>query len=71
MVTSGWIENSSVLIAPAIAGLLLAVADVGTVFATMAVLLALGAAAIAPLRASDPDPRRTAADDLAARAHVR
>ncbi len=67
MVSSGWIENSSVLIAPAIAGLLLAVADVGTVFATMAVLLALGAAAIAPLRASDPDPRRTAADDLAAR----
>ncbi len=66
MVTSGWIENSSVLIAPAIAGLILAAADAATVFGVMAVLLVLGALAIAPLRASDPDPRRGAADDLAA-----
>jgi hypothetical protein len=65
MVTSGWIENSSVLVAPAIAGLILAVADVGTVYLVMAVLLAIGAIAIAPLRATDPDPRRSAADDLA------
>ncbi|MFO7591562.1 MAG: cyclic nucleotide-binding domain-containing protein [Acidimicrobiia bacterium] len=66
MVTSGWIENASVLVAPALAGVVLATTGVGELFAVAAALSALSALLIAPLRATDPDPRRGAADDFAA-----
>jgi MFS family permease len=65
MVTSGWIENASVLAAPALAGVLLAVAEPGSVFLAAAVVAVIGAVLMAPLRATDPDPRRSAGDDLA------
>ncbi len=65
MVTSGAIDNASVLVAPALAGVILSVADVGAVFAAAAVIVTLGALLVAPLRATDPDPRRAASDDLA------
>jgi MFS family permease len=65
MVTSGWIENASVLAAPALAGVLLAVSDPGTVLVASAAVVGLGAVLVAPLRATDPDPRRSGTDDLA------
>ncbi len=65
MVTSGWIENASVLVAPALAGVVLATSGVGELFAVAAGLSVLSAVLIAPLRATDPDPRRGAADDFA------
>jgi MFS family permease len=64
MVATGWIDNGSVLVAPALAGAILAVADVGTVFAVAAAISVVGALLVAPLRATDPDPRRRAVDDL-------
>ncbi len=64
MVTSGWVENVSVLAAPALAGVLLAFADPGTVFVAAAVVMVVATALVAPLRATDPDPRRGGADDL-------
>lgn len=66
MVTSGWIENASVLVAPALAGVVLASAGVGELFVVAAGMSAISALLIAPLRATDPDPRRGAADDFAA-----
>jgi hypothetical protein len=65
MVTSGWIENASVLAAPALAGVLLAVSDPGTVLVASAAVVGLGGVLVAPLRATDPDPRRSGTDDLA------
>ena len=53
-VFSGWNESASVLIAPAVAGVLLAVQGPGTVCVVMAALLVLGAAVVAPLRGPEP-----------------
>lgn len=64
MVTSGGIDNASVLVAPALTGVILAVAGTGEVFAAAAVCVTVGALLVAPLRATDPDPRRRASDDL-------
>ena len=61
-VVSGWIESVSVLTAPAAAGVLLGVADVGTVFAVMAAaalaggLLTVGLPGPAPSPASEESP---------------
>ena len=66
MVTTGAIDNASVLVAPAITGVILAFAGAGEVFAIAAALVGIGAILVAPLRATDPDPRRAASDDLAA-----
>jgi Cyclic nucleotide-binding domain/Major Facilitator Superfamily len=49
-VVSGWIESASVLVAPAIAGVLLDVSSAGTVFATMAVVAAGSAATVRGVR---------------------
>lgn len=61
-VVSGWIESVSVLAAPAAAGVLLGVADVGTVYAVMAAaalaggLLTIGLPGPAPSAASEESP---------------
>ncbi|HUV10244.1 MAG TPA: MFS transporter, partial [Acidimicrobiia bacterium] len=60
MVITGWIENASVLVAPALAGVVLATTGVGELFVVAAVLSAASALLVAPLRATDPDPRRGA-----------
>lgn len=64
MVATGWIDNGSVLVAPALAGAILAVADVGTVLAVAAAISVVSALLVVPLRATDPDPRRRAIDDV-------
>lgn len=48
-VVAGWIESLSVLVAPAGAGVLLAIGSPGLVFTVMAVLALAGAALVAPL----------------------
>ena len=53
-VVSSWIESVSVLAAPALAGLLLAVGSPGTVFAVMAVSTALAAILVAPVPGPPP-----------------
>ncbi|MBA3844072.1 MAG: MFS transporter, partial [Actinobacteria bacterium] len=57
-VVSGWIESASVLVAPALAGVLIAVGGPGAVFAVMAVLVLGGAALVSGVRA--PRPARVA-----------
>src|SRR3954464_9384214 len=61
-VVSSWIESVAVLVAPAVAGLLLAVGSPGTVFAVMSVLTLVAAALLARLRG----PRAASADSTAA-----
>ena len=58
-VVSGWIEAVSVLVAPAGAGVLLAVASPGWVFAALAVVVLVAALLVAPLRGPPPaaEPR--------------
>jgi Cyclic nucleotide-binding domain/Major Facilitator Superfamily len=48
-VVSGWIESASMLVAPAFAGVVLALWSPGVVFAVMAGLVALGALAVVPI----------------------
>jgi len=53
-VVSGWIESLSVLAAPILAGVLLAVGSPGAVFAVMGAGVAIGALLVAPLRDALP-----------------
>ena len=55
-VVSGWIESVSVLAAPAAAGVLLHVANVGTVWAVMAAVALAGGLVIVGLRGPAPRP---------------
>lgn len=66
-VVSGWIEAVSVLVAPAGAGVLLAVASPGWVFAALAVVTLAAALLVAPLRGPPPaaEPRPPLEDALA------
>jgi Cyclic nucleotide-binding domain/Major Facilitator Superfamily len=52
---AGTIEAASVLIGPSITGVLLAIADPGTVFVAMAGVLVCGAALVSRVRGSPPD----------------
>ena len=58
-VTSGWIESVSVLVSPALAGVLLGVGGAGTVFAVMAAAAAVSCILVAGVRG--PEPTRSAA----------
>ena len=49
-VVAGWIESASLLVAPALAGLLLGLWSVGVVFAVMAVVALVAALLVAPIR---------------------
>jgi CRP-like cAMP-binding protein len=66
-VVSGWIEAVSVLVAPAGAGVLLAVASPGWVFAALAVVTLAAALLVAPLRGPPPaaEPRPALEEALA------
>ena len=66
-VVSGWIEAVSVLVAPAGAGVLLAVASPGWVFAALAVVVLVAALLVAPLHGPPPaaEPRPPLEEALA------
>ncbi len=61
-VVSGWIESVAVLVAPAAAGLILAVASPAAVFAVMAGLVLAGAVVVAPI-AGPPAAAAAEADE--------
>jgi MFS family permease len=63
-VTSGWIESVSVLVSPALAGVLLGAGGAGTVFAVMAGAAAVSCVLVADVRG--PAPSGSAADARAA-----
>jgi hypothetical protein len=52
MVTAGWVENASVLAAPALAGVLLATGSTGSVFLAAATTMAAAAVLLLPLRSA-------------------
>ena len=56
-VVAGWIESISLLVAPAVAGILLGVASAGVVFAVMAAVALLAALLVAPIRGPVPAGR--------------
>ena len=64
-VVSGWIESLSVLGAPALAGLLLAISGVGAVFAVMSGVALGGAFLVAPIRGPAPSGGESVAGTLA------
>lgn len=66
-VLSGWVESTSMLAAPAAAGVLLAVSSPGMVFALMAALALVAALVVAPIRGLNPAPAE-AYDALSLRA---
>ncbi len=53
-VAASWVESVSVLVAPALAGILLAVSSPGTVFAVMAAALAIAALLVVPVPGPPP-----------------
>jgi hypothetical protein len=65
----GWIEGSSILVAPALTGALLGVSSPGVVFAVMAGVAAAAAAVVAPV--AGPPPQRTGGGASAARVLAR
>jgi MFS family permease len=64
-VVSGWNESVSMLVAPAIGGVLLAVSGPGAVFAAMAVAVFAGAAIVSGVRDPAPGVREAAAGPFA------
>ena len=58
-VVSGWIESISVLIAPAVAGLLIAAWGPGWVFLLMGALVLVSAVLVLPIRGPDASPNAT------------
>jgi cyclic nucleotide-binding protein/MFS transporter len=64
-VVSGWNESVSALVAPAIAGVLLAVASPGWVLAVMAGVTFVSAALVAPLGERETDEIEEAGEDFA------
>ena len=62
-VVAGWIESVSLLVAPAVAGVLLAVSGAGVVFAVMATVALLAALLVATIRG--PAPTRSGGSALA------
>ena len=53
-VVAGWIESLSVLVAPALAGVLIGLGGAGTVFAVMAVVAGTAAVLVAPVESPRP-----------------
>src|SRR3954447_424054 len=57
-VIAGWNESVSVLIAPAIGGVILGVSGPGAVFAVMGALVLAGAVVVAPVTGPPPNPQQ-------------
>lgn len=56
---SGWVESMSVLVAPVVAGAIVAVSSPAMVFAVMGIACAIGALVVAPLRNAMPGSPRS------------
>jgi hypothetical protein len=52
----GWIESMGLLVAPAVAGAIMAVSQPGTVFVVMAAVALVSAALVAPIAGPKPEP---------------